>query len=158
MNSDRKDIKNNLRISIKSSPMGPLAHTHAEHNTFNIAFKGKRLFYNSVIVHGWVLPYSAWYKHTQGHNGILVDQKGQLYDVGAYGFIPRFITGESLSYAVGDGSHAYQAHELSMKVRKDNTPNNMEVDLLEDTIYCLSLIYLLSMTSWNQEFLSIGVG
>ena len=75
-----------------------------------------------------------------------------------YGFIPRFIRGESLSYAVGDASHAYQAHELSMKVRKDNTPNNMEVDLLEDTIYCLSLIYLLSMTSWNQEFLSIGVG
>ena len=130
MNSDRKDIKNNLRISIKSSPMGPLAHTHAEHNTFNIAFKGKRLFYNSGYRPWMGAPHTlAWYKHTQGHNGILVDQKGQLYDAGAYGFIPRFIRGESLSYAVGDASHAYQAHELSMKVRKDNTPNNMEVDL-----------------------------
>ena len=130
MNSNRKDIKNNLRISIKSSPMGPLAHTHAEHNTFNIAFKGKRLFYNSGYRPWMGAPHTqAWYKHTQGHNGILVDQKGQLYDAGAYGFIPRFINGESLSYAVGDASHAYQAHELSMKARKDNTPNDMEVNV-----------------------------
>jgi hypothetical protein len=130
MNSNRKDIKNNLRISIKSSPMGPLAHTHAEHNTFNIAFKGKRLFYNSGYRPWMGAPHTqAWYKHTQGHNGILVDQKGQLYDSGAYGFIPRFINGESLSYAVADASHAYQAHELSMKARKDNTPNDMEVNV-----------------------------
>jgi hypothetical protein len=110
--------------------MGPLAHTHAEHNTFNIAFKGKRLFYNSGYRPWMGAPHTqAWYKHTQGHNGILVDQKGQLYDAGAYGFIPRFINGESLSYAVGDASHAYQAHELSMKARKDNTPNDMEVNV-----------------------------
>ena len=132
MNSNRKDIKNNLRISIKSSPMGPLAHTHAEHNTFNIAFKGKRLFYNSGYRPWMGAPHTqAWYKHTQGHNGILVDQKGQLYDAGAYGFLPRFIGGESLSYAVGDASHAYQAHELSLKARKDNTPNDMEVDVFK---------------------------
>ena len=132
MNSNRKDIKNNLRISIKSSPMGPLAHTHAEHNTFNIACKGKRLFYNSGYRPWMGAPHTqAWYKHTQGHNGILVDQKGQLYDAGAYGFLPRFIRGESFSYAVGDASHAYQAHELSMKARKDNTPNDMEVDVFK---------------------------
>ena len=132
MNSNRKDIKKNLRISIKSSPMGPLAHTHAEHNTFNIAFKGKRLFYNSGYRPWMGAPHTqAWYKHTQGHNGILVDQKGQLYDAGAYGFLPRFIGGESLSYAVGDASHAYQAHELSLKARKDNTPNDMEVDVFK---------------------------
>ena len=132
MNSNRKDIKNNLRISIKSSPMGPLAHTHAEHNTFNIAFKGKRLFYNSGYRPWMGAPHTqAWYKHTQGHNGILVDQKGQLYDAGSYGYLPRFIRGESLSYAVGDASHAYQAHELSMKARKDNTPNDMEVDVFK---------------------------
>ncbi len=127
-NSNRKDIKNNLRVSIKSSPMGPLAHTHAEHNTFNIAYKGKRLFYNSGHRPWMGAPHTlAWYKHTQGHNGILVDQHGQPYDSGAYGFLPRFIEGNQLIYAVGDASHAYQAHELSPKDRKDNTPNDMEV-------------------------------
>ena len=127
-NSNRKDIENNLRVSIKSSPMGPLAHTHAEHNTFNIAFKGKRLFYNSGYRPWMGAPHTqAWYKHTQGHNGILVDQYGQPYDSGAYGFLPRFIEGNQLIYAVGDASHAYQAHELSPKARKDNTPNDMEV-------------------------------
>ena len=29
LNTDRTDVKNNLRVSIKV-PMGPLAHTHAE--------------------------------------------------------------------------------------------------------------------------------
>ncbi len=128
MNSDRTDIKNNLRISIKSSPLGPLAHTHAEQNTFNIAYQGKRLFYNSGYRPWMSAPHTtAWYKHTQGHNGILVDQQGQPYDAGAYGFLPRFIEGKQLTYVVGDASHAYEAHELSAKNRKDNTPNDMEV-------------------------------
>ena len=127
-NSNRKNIENNLRVSIKSSPMGPLAHTHAEHNTFNIAYKGMRLFYNSGYRPWMGAPHTiAWYKHTQGHNGVLVDQQGQPYDSGAYGFIPRFIEGNQLIYAVGDASHAYQAHELSPKARKDNTPNDMGV-------------------------------
>tara|TARA_B100001059_G_scaffold35659_2_gene28746 strand:- start:11089 stop:13689 length:2601 start_codon:yes stop_codon:yes gene_type:complete len=127
-NSNRKNIENNLRVSIKSSPMGPLAHTHAEHNTFNIAYKGKRLFYNSGYRPWMGAPHTlAWYKHTQGHNGILVDQHGQPYDSGAYGFIPKFIEGNQLIYAVGDASHAYQAHELSPKARKDNIPNDMGV-------------------------------
>ena len=128
MNTNRTDIKNNLRVSIKSSPMGPLAHTHAEQNTFNIAYKGKRLFYNSGYRPWMGAPHTlAWYKHTQGHNGILVDQHGQPYDAGAYGFLPRFIDGEHLTYAGGDASHAYEAHELPSRSRKDNTPNDMEV-------------------------------
>lgn len=128
MNTDRENIKNNLRISVKSSPMGALAHTHAEHNTFNIAYQGKRLFYNSGHRPWMGAPHTlAWYKHTQGHNGILVDQQGQPYDAGAYGFLPRFINGEKLTYVLGDASHAYQAHELPAKNRKDNTPNDMGV-------------------------------
>ena len=128
MNTNRKEVKNNLRVSIKSSPMGPLAHTHAEQNTFNIAYKGKRLFYNSGYRPWMGAPHTqAWYKNTQGHNGILVDQNGQPYDSAAYGFLPRFIQGEQLSYVVGEASHAYQAYELSPKTRKDNTPNDLEI-------------------------------
>ncbi len=128
LNTNRADKKNNLRVSVKSSPMGPLAHTHAEHNTFNLAYQGKRLFYNSGHRPWMGAPHTlAWYKHTQGHNGVLVNDHGQPYDAGAYGFLPRFIIGDQLSYVVGDASHAYQAHELSLRKRKDNTPDDLEV-------------------------------
>ena len=128
MNTNRADIKDNLRVSVKSSPMGPLAHTHAEHNTFNVAYQGKRLFYNTGHRPWMGAPHTlAWYKHTQGHNGVLVDDHGQPYDAGAYGFLPRFINGEQITYVVGDASHAYQAHELSSKKRKDNTPDDLKV-------------------------------
>tara|TARA_R110002096_G_scaffold283056_3_gene477049 strand:- start:153 stop:1034 length:882 start_codon:yes stop_codon:yes gene_type:complete len=49
----------------------------------------------------------GWHKHTQGHNGILIDGEGQPFSDGAFGWLPRFLTGEQISYAVGDASHAY---------------------------------------------------
>jgi hypothetical protein len=63
----------------------------------------------------------GWYKHTQGHNGILIDGQGQPFSDGAYGWIPRFLHGEQISYAVGDASNAYSGEfdnektELGMK-------------------------------------------
>ena len=65
-----------------------------------------------------------WHKHTQGHNGILIDGKGQPFNAGAYGFIPRFLHGQEISYAMGDASNAYsgkdegQNIDLGMKVSK----------------------------------------
>jgi hypothetical protein len=35
--------------------------------------------------------------------------------------------GDQLSYVVGDASHAYESHELSQKVRKDNIPEDIGV-------------------------------
>jgi hypothetical protein len=49
----------------------------------------------------------GWYKHTQGHNGVLIDGNGQPFSDGAFGWIPRNIKGEQISYAVGDASNAY---------------------------------------------------
>ena len=49
----------------------------------------------------------GWYKHTQGHNGVLIDGHGQPFSDGAFGWIPRNIQGEQISYAVGDASYAY---------------------------------------------------
>ena len=113
LNSDINNISQNLMLSIKSSPFGAqLAHTHAEHNTFNIAYKGKRIFYNTGYRPWQGAPHSVgWYNHTQGHNGILINGEGQPYDSGSYGFLPRFIRGNQLSYVLGDGSHAYESHE-----------------------------------------------
>lgn len=113
MNTELGDPANNLRLSIRSSPFGPQGHTHADQNTFNIAYGGQRLFYNSGYRAAMGDPhFLAWYKHTQGHNGILIDGQGQPFDAGAYGQIPRFLQGREIAYAVGDASKAYSAGDL----------------------------------------------
>lgn len=113
MHTSLQDIENNLMLSATSSPFGSNGHTHAEQNNFNIAFGGKRLFYNSGYRPNMSDPHhQAWHKHTQGHNGILIDGKGQPFDAGAYGWMPRFIHGKQISYAVGDASNAYSASDL----------------------------------------------
>ena len=121
MHTSLQNIENNLMLSATSSPFGPLGHAHAEQNNFNIAFGGKRLFYNSGYRPKMSDPHQqGWHKHTRGHNGILIDNEGQPFDAGAYGWMPRFIHGKQISYVVGDASNAYSASdeesvELGMK-------------------------------------------
>jgi hypothetical protein len=108
MHTNLQDTKNNLMLSLRSSPFGPMSHTHADHNTFNIAYGGKRLFYNTGYRPAMGDPhFLGWYKNTQGHNGILIDGKGQPFSDGAFGWIPRSIEGKQITYAVGDASNAY---------------------------------------------------
>jgi hypothetical protein len=108
MHTNVQDTKNDLMLSLRSSPFGPMSHTHADHNTFNIAYGGKRLFYNTGYRPAMGDPhFLGWYKHTQGHNGVLIDGRGQPFSDGAFGWIPRNIQGEQISYAVGDASNAY---------------------------------------------------
>ena len=108
MNTSLQNIPTNLMLSIRSSPFGSLAHTHADQNTFNIAYGGKRLFYNTGYRPAMGDPhFLGWYKDTRGHNGILIDGQGQPFSDEAYGWIPRFLHGKQISYAVGDASKAY---------------------------------------------------
>jgi hypothetical protein len=108
MHTTLQNHETNLMLSMRNSPFGSLAHTHADQNTFNIAYGGKRLFYNSGYRPAMGDPhFLGWYKHTQGHNGILIDGEGQPFSDGAYGWIPRFLHGKQISYAVGDASNAY---------------------------------------------------
>ncbi len=108
MHTALQDPQNDLMFSIRSSPFASLAHTHADQNTFNIAYGGERLFYNTGYRPAMGDPhFMGWYKHTQGHNGVLIDGKGQPFDEAAYGWLPRFLHGKQISYAVGDASHAY---------------------------------------------------
>jgi hypothetical protein len=108
MHTNVQDTKNDLMLSLRSSPFGPMSHTHADHNTFNIAYGGKRMFYNTGYRPAMGDPhFLGWYKHTQGHNGVLIDGRGQPFSDGAFGWIPRNIQGEQISYAVGDASNAY---------------------------------------------------
>jgi hypothetical protein len=54
-------------LSIRGSPYGPMAQTHSDQNTFNIAFGGKRLFYNTGYRPALGDPhFLGWYKDTRG--------------------------------------------------------------------------------------------
>lgn len=122
MNTSIQHIPQNLMLSIRSSPFGSLAHTHADQNTFNIAYGGKRLFYNTGYRPAMGDPhFLGWYKDTRGHNGILINGKGQPFSDGAYGWIPRFLHSNNISYAVGDASNAY-----SGEFDKENTDLGMK--------------------------------
>src|SRR5262249_49167119 len=86
----------------------------ADQNTFNVVVGGERLFWAS----GYKMPVGdphqlGWYKHTRGHNGILVDGKGQPYGSEAYGWIPRYLHGERITYCVGDASRAYDTKPIA---------------------------------------------
>ena len=125
MHTTLQNAKTDIMLSLRSSPFASMAHTHADQNTFNIAYGGKRLFYNSGYRPAMGdSHFLDWHKHTQGHNGILIDGKGQPFNAGAYGFIPRFLHGQEISYAMGDASNAYsgkdegQNIDFGMKVSK----------------------------------------
>ena len=110
LHSNLNSAENDLMVSFRSSPFGAYGHMLADQNTFNILAGGKRLFYHSGYKVAMDDPHRLlWYKHTRGHNGILIDGKGQPFDVEAYGWIARFINGRSLSYVVGDASMAYNS-------------------------------------------------
>ncbi len=108
MHTDLADTAHDLFVSFRSSPWGSFGHAHADQNTFNIVVGGERLFYSS----GYKVSERddhvlGWYKHTRGHNGIIIDAKGQPYGTEAYGWIPRYLHGERITYCVGDASKAY---------------------------------------------------
>ncbi len=117
MHTTLPEIENNLMLSMRSSPFGSMGHTHAEQNGFNIAFGGKRLFYNTGYRPSMGDPHMmGWYKHTQGHNSVLIDGKGQPFNAGAYGWMPRFLHGQQISYAIGDASNAYSGSDMGESV------------------------------------------
>jgi len=109
MHTDLLQAENNLMISMRSSPFGSTSHAHADQNGFNIQFGGDKLFYNSGYRPSMGVPhYEQWFKATIGHNTVLIDGKGQPVGSGeSYGWIPRFLHGETISYALGDASKAY---------------------------------------------------
>ena len=111
MHTDLAEPAKDLFVAFCSSPWGSYSHAHADQNTFNIVVGGERLFYAS----GYKMPVGdphmeGWYKHVRGHNGVLVDGKGQPFGSEAYGWIPRYLHGQRITYCVGDASHAYDAN------------------------------------------------
>jgi len=109
MHTDLENAENNLMVSLRSSPYGSTSHSHSDQNSFNIQYKGEKLFYNSGYRPSMGVPhYTDWFKASIGHNTVLIDGKGQpIGSSESYGWIPRFLHGERISYCLGDASNAY---------------------------------------------------
>lgn len=109
MNTDVLNAKKNLFLSFYSSPFGVGSHGLAEQNSFNIIYKGSPLFYpTGYKVTTQDKHYLVAHKHSRARNTITVDGKTQGYSQGDYGWLPRYLNGESMTYVVGDASNAYK--------------------------------------------------
>jgi hypothetical protein len=101
-------VDRNLTVAFRSSPFGSFNHMHSCQNAFNVFYGGERLFANSGYYVAMADDHAkSWYKDTRGHNTILIDGKSQKRGPEGYGWIPRFIDGDRISYWVGDASNAY---------------------------------------------------
>ena len=108
MHTSLADSAQNLNVAFRSSPFGSTNHMHASQNSFNLMYGGVRLFQSS----GYYIAYgdehfNGWYKHSKGHNTVLMDGKGQAFGAEGYGLIARFLDGKRISYCLGDASQAY---------------------------------------------------
>ena len=115
MHTDLANTSDNLMVAFRSSPYGSFNHMHADQNSFNVLFGGQRIFANSGYYIAYGDPhFKGWYTHSVGHNTILIDGKGQGQNTTeAYGWVPRFLNGDTIAYCVGDASHAYPKSGLT---------------------------------------------
>ena len=107
MNRDILNSPKNLMVSLRSAPWGGFGHNLSNHNAFTVVHKGAPLFVPFRFRHGGGAHTFKSYRHTRGHNSVLVNGKGQPISSEAYGWIPRFLDGKNISYASGDASNAY---------------------------------------------------
>lgn len=107
MHSDLLDPANNLAVTFSSSVNGSFQHLHPSQNAFSIAYGGQPLFWRTGHYNGGQAHDAMSYKASRAHNTLLVDGCMQGFDLGAYGWLPRFATGNRISYVLGDASNAY---------------------------------------------------
>lgn len=114
MHTNISDAAADLYLSFRSSPFGVGSHGLAEQNSFNISYGGQPLFYPV----GYKITtddrhYLLAHKHSRARNTILADGKTQAYSQNAYGWLPRWLSGEHITYALGDASAAYKPFDIS---------------------------------------------
>ncbi|UCE49905.1 MAG: DUF4962 domain-containing protein [Phycisphaerales bacterium] len=109
MHTDLANTPKNLMLAFRSSPFGSFNHAHADQNSFNVLFGGKRVFSNSGYYIGYGdTHFKGWYIHSRGHNTVLIDDKGQLSGTpNGYGQIIRYLHDDRVTYCLGDASNAY---------------------------------------------------
>lgn len=109
MHTDLMNPKKDMAVYFRSSPFGNYGHMHANQNAFNIAFRGERIFYSSGYYTNFDDRHNLTsYRHTNGHNAILISGRGQALGPEGYGWIKRYAHGDQISYVCGDASQAYR--------------------------------------------------
>lgn len=107
-NSDLRDPDSNLSLSFRSSPFGSGSHTHSNQNAFNLHFRGVPVYRSAGHYMNFQDPHNLLqYRHTRGHNTVLVNGIGQPFTSGAYGQILETVADDGFAYALGDASNAY---------------------------------------------------
>jgi hypothetical protein len=109
MHTDLANTPKNLMLAFRSSPFGSFNHAHADQNSFNVLFGGRRVFSNSGYYIGYGdAHFKGWYIHSRGHNTVLIDGKGQLSaSPNGYGQVIRYLHNDRITYCLGDASNAY---------------------------------------------------
>ena len=108
MHSRPGDTKHDLALSFRSSTFGSGSHTTASQNAFNLLYGGENVYRSSGYYQNFSDAHNLMsYRHTRAHNTILVNGIGQPYSTKGYGNVTRALTGNHISYCLGDASHAY---------------------------------------------------
>ncbi len=109
MHTDLTKAADNLMLNFRAGPYGSEGHTHPAQNAFTVAYGGEELFWRTGYYNGGG-PHNIYsYKSSRSHNTIMAGGMVQGFDQGAYAWVARFATGDRISYALGDASHAYNA-------------------------------------------------
>ena len=109
MHSHPEDTEKDLALSFRSSTFGSGSHTTASQNAFNLLYKGADVYRSTGYYQNFSDAHNLMsYRHTRAHNTLLVNGIGQPYSTEGYGNVMRAMTGQHISYCLGDASHAYR--------------------------------------------------
>ena len=109
MHSHPEDTGKDLALSFRSSTFGSGSHTTASQNAFNLLYKGADVYRSTGYYQNFSDAHNLMsYRHTRAHNTLLVNGIGQPYSTEGYGNVMRAMTGQHISYCLGDASHAYR--------------------------------------------------
>ena len=98
----------NVAISFRSSPYGSGSHTMSDQNSFKLSYKGHSVFSNAGYYENFSDAHNLLqYRHTRGHNTIMINNIGQPFTTRAFGNISQALNGKNLAYFQGDASNAY---------------------------------------------------
>lgn len=108
MHSDLMNTDKNITVFLTSNPYGVAGHAHAAQNALTVNYKGKKIYGGTGFYTNFSDAHNLLdYRSSRAHNTILADSLGQRLGEDGYGWIPRFITGNRIQYALGDASNAY---------------------------------------------------
>lgn len=112
MQTDPGNPKKNLALFMRASPIGAYGHILAEQNTFNISYKGERIFFKTGYKLGMDDPHrTGWSQLTKSANGVLINGNGQVISTEGFASFKRLLQGSKLAYVKSDASSAYKSTE-----------------------------------------------